>query len=172
MLRAFRGKLPQIAPSAYIDPSAQVIGAVTIGERSSIWPNASARADVNAIRIGAETNIQDNCVLHCEPDLPCIVGDRVTVNHRAVVHGCIVEDDCLIGSGALVLNGAKVGRGSIVAPGAVVTEGADIAPLSFVSGIPGKVVRQVTEDEQKNAREQARRIAETAQVYKAEAASK
>jgi carbonic anhydrase/acetyltransferase-like protein (isoleucine patch superfamily) len=118
MIRAYRGGWPQIAPSAYIDPSAQVIGAVTVGECSSIWPNVVVRADVNAIRIGAETNIQDHCVLHCEPNLPLTIGNRVTVEYRAVVHGCIVEDDCLIGRGAIVLNGAGLGRGSIVEQGA------------------------------------------------------
>src|ERR1700756_3096789 len=106
MIRAYRGIVPKIAASAYIDQSAQVIGDVTVGERSSIWPNVTARGDVNWIRIGDESNIQDNSVLHCDPDtFPLSVGNRVTVGHLAVVHGCTIEDDCLIGIGAIILNG-------------------------------------------------------------------
>ena len=106
MIRAYRGVLPQIAASCYIDPSAQVIGDVVIGERSSVWPLVTIRGDVQAIRIGVETNVQDNSVLHVEgPDFPLILGDRVTVGHQVCLHGCTVEDDALIGIGAIVLNG-------------------------------------------------------------------
>ena len=128
MIRAFRGKMPQIASSAYIDISAQVIGDVTVGERSSIWPNVSIRGDVNSIHIGDETSIQDNTVLHVDYDdeFRLTIGNRVTVGHRVVLHGCTVEDDCLIGIGAIVLNGAHVGAGSVVAAGALVPEGMQI----------------------------------------------
>src|ERR1700722_19904515 len=105
MIRNFSGFAPTVAASAYVDPSAQVIGDVVIGERSSIWPNVSARADTNVIRIGDETNIQDNSVLRCDPDPFALhIGDRVTVGHMAMLHGCTIEDDCLIGIGAVVLN--------------------------------------------------------------------
>ena len=131
MVRSFSGTLPRIAPSAYIDETAQVIGDVEIGERSSVWMGVVVRGDVNYIRIGAETNIQDNAVLHVMKDLhPLLVGDRVTVGHGATLHGCRVESDCLIGMGAIVLNGARVGSGSIIGVGAVVTEGTVVPPNS------------------------------------------
>src|SRR5579872_3315949 len=146
MIRAYRGKTPQVAASAYIDPSAQVIGDVTVGERSSIWPNVTARGDVNAIRIGDETNIQDNSVLHCDAGLfPLHIGNRVTVGHLAMIHGCTIEDDCLIGIAAVVLNGAKIGRGSVVGAGSVVPEGMEVPPNSLVMGVPAKVKRPVTD---------------------------
>jgi carbonic anhydrase/acetyltransferase-like protein (isoleucine patch superfamily) len=171
MIRPYRSVVPRIAASAYIDPSAQVIGDVVVGERSSIWPNVSARADVNSIRIGAETNIQDNCVLHCEPELfPLNIGDRVTVEHRATVHGCTIEDDCWIGIGAVILNGAKIGRGSVVGAGAVVMEGAEVAPQSLVMGVPAKVVRPVTAEERERASEHAKRYVEATKIYRAEPA--
>jgi carbonic anhydrase/acetyltransferase-like protein (isoleucine patch superfamily) len=145
MIRAFRGKTPQIAPSAYVDPSAQVIGDVVIGEKSTIWPNATLRGDVHSLRIGKETNIQDNSVLHADwPDFPLTLGDRVTVGHLVMLHGCTVEDDALLGIGAIVLNGAKIGRGSVIAAGALVSEGTVIPPNSLVMGVPGKVRREVS----------------------------
>src|ERR1700737_1117903 len=124
MIRAYRGVVPQIAASAYIDSSAQVIGDVTVGERSSVWPNSTLRGDVNRIRIGEETNVQDNSVLHVdEGAFPLILGDRVTVGHSVVLHGCQIEDECLIGIGAVVLNGAKIGKGSVIAAGALAPGG-------------------------------------------------
>ena len=171
MIRAHRGITPQIAASSYIDPSAQVIGDVTVGERSSIWPNASVRGDTNSIRIGDETNIQDNSVLHCDPDPFALrIGDRVTVGHMAMLHGCTIEDDCLIGIGAIVLNGAKIGKGSVIAAGAVVPEGADIPPGSMAMGVPAKVKRQVTEEERERFRRNALRYVEAARAYREESA--
>src|ERR1700719_1020984 len=147
MIRAYRGIVPKIAASAYIDPSAQVIGDVVVGERSSIWPNVTARGDVNSIRIGDDSNIQDNSVLHCDAGLfPLNIGHRVTVGHLAMLHGCTIEDDCLIGIGAVVLNGAKIGRGSVVAAGAVVP------PESMLRGGPAKVKRQRTPEERERFR--------------------
>ncbi len=148
MIRAFRGVLPRVAPSAYIDPSAQVIGDVTLGERSSIWCNATLRGDVNRIVIGNETNVQDNAVLHVdEGDFPLHLGDRVTVGHSAMLHGCTVENGALIGIGAIVLNGAKIGAGAVVAAGALVSEGVEIPAGSLAMGVPAKVRRQVTDEE-------------------------
>ncbi len=147
MIRAFGGIRPRIAASAYVDPSAQVIGDVEIGERSSIWPNVVLRADVSGIRIAEESNVQDNCVLHGDVDKPVSIGSRVTIGHSAVIHGCELEDGCLIGIGATVLNGARIGKGSVIAAASLVPEGMQIPPESMVRGVPAKVKRQVTEEE-------------------------
>jgi carbonic anhydrase/acetyltransferase-like protein (isoleucine patch superfamily) len=148
MIRSYKGIRPQIALTAYVDESAQVIGDVVIGEHASIWPNAVLRGDVNFIRIGAYTNIQDNCVVHVEGGLyPTILGDNITVGHGAILHGCRIESRCLIGMGALVLNNAQVGQGSIVAAGAVVPEQAVIPPGSVCMGVPARVSRSVTDEE-------------------------
>ena len=171
MIRAYRGVVPKIAASAYIDQSAQVIGDVVVGERSSIWPNVTARGDVNSIRIGDETNIQDNCVLHCDAGLyPLNIGNRVTVGHLAMLHGCTIEDDCLIGIGAVVLNGAKIGSGTVIAAGAVVPEGAEVPPLSMVMGVPAKVKRSITDEERERFRTNAQHYVEAAQIYREEPA--
>jgi carbonic anhydrase/acetyltransferase-like protein (isoleucine patch superfamily) len=169
MIRAFRGVSPKVAESAYIDPSAQVIGDVAVGERSSVWPNVTLRGDVNQIRVGEETNIQDNAVLHGETGRwPVVLGDRVSVGHSAVLHGCVVEDECLIGVGATVLNGARVGRGSVVAAGALVPEGMQVPPASLVMGVPGKVKRAVSEEEQTRFRLSAERYVNLRKIYKEE----
>ncbi len=169
MIRAFRGTLPQVAGSAYIDDSAQLIGDVTIGERSSVWCHATLRGDVNSIRIGQESSVQDGAVLHGELDKwPVIVGDRVTVGHTAVLHGCEVEDDCLIGIGAMVLNGARIGRGSIVAAGALVTEGTEIPPGSLVLGVPAKREREVSSEERERCRRTVRNYIRYCQQYREE----
>jgi gamma-carbonic anhydrase len=171
MIRPYRGAVPQIATSAYIDPSAQLIGKVTVGERSSFWPGAVARGDVHWIRIGAESNIQDNSVLHCDaPDFPLEIGNRVTVGHMVMLHGCTIEDECVIGIGAVILNGARVGKGSVVAAGAVVPEGMQIAPGSMVMGVPGKVRREVTLEEQERFRENAQHYVDAARAYREEPA--
>jgi carbonic anhydrase/acetyltransferase-like protein (isoleucine patch superfamily) len=171
MIRAYRGNIPRIAASAYIDPSAQVIGDVVVGERSSIWPNVTARGDVNSIRIGSETNIQDNSVLHCDAGLyPLQIGNRVTVGHLAMLHGCTIEDECMIGIAAVVLNGARIGKGSVVAAGAVVPEGAEVPPHSLVMGVPAKVKRPVTEEERERFSQNARHYVEAAQIYRDEPA--
>jgi gamma-carbonic anhydrase len=171
MIRQYKGILPKVEQSAYIDPSAQVIGDVTIGARSSVWCNATLRGDVNRIVLGEETNIQDNSVLHGELDMyPVILGDRVTVGHMVTLHGCVVEDDCLIGIGAIVLNGARVGRGSVVAAGALVPEGMQIPPESLVMGMPAKIKRPVNEDEKARFRENAQRYVRYRQEYRDEPA--
>src|SRR5947207_13120968 len=147
-IRGYRGVKPKIAATAYIDPSAQVIGDVVVGERSSVWPNSTVRGDVHYIRIGDETNVQDNCCLHVQRDeFPLILGNLVSVSQSVTLHGCVIEDECLIGIGAIVLNGARVGTGSIVPAGAVVTEGMRVAPGSVVMGMPGKVRREATAED-------------------------
>lgn len=171
MIRPYRGIVPRVAASAYIDPSAQVIGDVVVGERSSIWPNATVRGDVNRIEIGEESNVQDNSVLHVEHDIyPLLIGNRVTVGHSVVLHGCAIEDDCLIGIGAIVLNGVRIGRGSVVAAGTVVPERMEIPPGSMVMGVPARVKREVTEAEKERFRENARNYVQYRQTYREEPA--
>lgn len=133
--------------SAFIHPLAFVAGDVSIGPRVSIWPTAVVRGDTAAVSIGAESNVQDGTVVHVDHGVPCVIGDRVAIGHRAVVHGATVEDDCLIGMGAILLNRVHVGRGSIVGAGAVCPEGMVIPAHSLVLGVPARVVRQTTEAE-------------------------
>jgi len=149
MIRPFRGVRPTIASTAYVDESAQVIGDVVIGDESSVWMNAVVRGDVNTIRIGRRTNIQDGTIVHVmrEPSHPTVVGDEVTVGHGVILHGCTVADRCLIGMGAVLLNGSSVGADSIVAAGTLLTEGVVVPPRSLVMGSPGKVRRALTDDE-------------------------
>ncbi|MBW3600873.1 MAG: gamma carbonic anhydrase family protein, partial [Planctomycetes bacterium] len=135
----------QVDPTAFIAPGAVVLGDVTLRPRSTVWFQAVVRGDVERIVIGADTNIQDGCVLHADPGFPCILGDRVTLGHGAIVHGAAVEDEVLIGMRAVVMNGARIGAGSIIAVGAVVLEGIEIPPGSVVMGAPGKV-RRACED--------------------------
>ena len=171
MIRPFRGVTPRIAESAYIDPSAQVIGDVVIGERSSVWPNVAIRGDVNYIRIGDETSIQDNSVLHVDHDkYPCIVGNQVTVGHRVVLHGCEVQDNALIGIGAVVLNGAKIGAGAVVAAGALVPEGMEIPAKMLAMGTPAKIRREVTPEEQDRFHKNCRNYVAITAIYKDEQA--
>lgn len=132
-----------IGQSAYIAPNATVLGDVAIGRDSSVWFGAVVKGDTAAIRIGHETNIQDNCVVHADPGLPVCIGNRVSLGHGAVVHGATIEDDVLVGIHACVLNGARVGKGSVIGAGAVVGEGTDVPAASLVFGVPGKVVGPV-----------------------------
>ena len=149
MLRIFRNHAPKVAPSAYVDDSAQVIGDVVIGEESSVWMNAVVRGDVNHIRIGSRTNVQDGTIVHVmrDPSHPTTVGDDVTVGHGVTLHGCSVADRCLIGMGAILLNGASVGENCIVAAGTLLPEGMTVPARSLVMGSPGKVRRPLTDDE-------------------------
>lgn len=141
----FRFRPELVDPSAFLAPGAVVLGDVTIGPEATIWFNAVLRGDTEAIRVGAGSNVQDGSVLHADPGFPCLVGERVTIGHAAIVHGAIVEDDTLIGMRAVVMNGAKIGHGSLVGVGAVVTEGTVIPPGSVVLGLPAKVLRSVTD---------------------------
>jgi gamma-carbonic anhydrase len=169
MIRPFRGVMPRIAPSAYVDLSAQVIGDVVIGERSSVWPNVAIRGDVNIVRIGDETSIQDNTVVHVDHgQYPCLVGNGVTVGHRVVLHGCEVEDGALIGIGAVVLNGARIGAGAVVAAGALVPEGMQVPPNVLVMGMPAKVRRDVTQEEHDRFRKNAGNYVRITAIYKEE----
>ena len=139
---------PAIDDDAFVAPTAVVVGAVTMGPRSSIWYGAVARADAEVIEIGADSNIQDGCTLHSDPGFPLVVGERVSVGHRVVLHGARIDDDVLVGMGSVVMNGAHIGSGSIVAAGAVVTQGKVFPPRSLIGGVPAKVMREATEDDQ------------------------
>ena len=138
---------PQVDPSAWVAPGAVLAGDVTVGAEASIWYATVVRGDGDAIVIGARTNIQDGCVLHTDPGLRLVVGERVSVGHRAVLHGGVIEDEVLVGMGSIVMNGARIGSGSLVAAGALVTEGTQVPPRSLVVGAPAKVRRQLTDDE-------------------------
>jgi gamma-carbonic anhydrase len=168
MIRPYRGHVPQIAASAYVDSAATLIGRVTVGERSSFWPSSVARGDISYIQVGDDTSIQDGTVLHVDYDIPLIIGNRVTVGHMACLHGCVVEDDCLIGIGAIVLTGAKIGKGSVIAAGALVGEGKEIPAGSMVMGVPGKVVRQTTPEEQARFSDNWKHYVRRAEEFKAE----
>ena len=147
-----------IDPRAYIHPQAVVCGDVTLGAHASVWPTAVVRGDTASIVVGESSNIQDGTVVHVDQGVPTRIGARVAIGHRAVVHGCTIEDDCLIAMGAVLLNHVVVGSGSIVGAGAVCTEGMEIPPNSLVLGVPGKVVRQTTP-------EMRERIARTVESY-------
>ena len=148
MIRPYKGVLPTIPESCYVDASAQVIGDVVLGENASIWMNSTVRGDVHMIRIGRNSNIQDNSVLHgMLGKWPVIVGDDVTVGHTVTLHGCVVEDRCLIGMGVIVLNGARIGHDSILAAGTLIPEGVVVEPGSLWMCSPGKFRRYFTEEE-------------------------
>ena len=162
MIRSYKGIRPSLGARAWVDTSAQVIGAVELGEDASVWMNTVIRGDVNRIRLGARTNVQDNCVLHVTAQHPTVLADDVTVGHSVTLHGCTIEKLCLVGIGAIVLNGALIGEESIVAAGALVPEGMQVPPRSVVMGAPAKVRREVSEDE----RASLRRYAENYVRYK------
>ncbi len=158
-----------VPASCYVDASAQVIGDVVLGERASIWMNAVVRGDVNAIRIGAESNVQDCAVLHGMRHLyPVLVGERVTIGHNATVHGCVLEDEVLVGIGAVILNNARIGEGSIIAAGAVIPEHTTIPPRSLVAGVPGKVRRELGEKDRAMILQYARNYLDYSAIYLAE----
>ena len=142
---------------SWIHESAVVLGDVTLGEQSSVWPTAVLRGDIERIVIGARSNVQDGAVLHADPGFPTIVGADCVIGHRAVVHGSTLEDGVLIGMGAILLNGVHVGRGSIVGAGALLTEGTQVPPGSLVLGVPGKVVRTLGDEQRAKILENAAR---------------
>ena len=147
LIRPSQGSLPRVAASARGAENITLIGDVTIGENVSLWYGCILRGDVSPIAVGEGSNIQDGCVLHGAKNLPTIIGRHVVVGHNATVHGCTVGDGCLIGMGAVLLNGCQIGEGSIIGAGALVSEGRVIPPRSLVLGIPGRVVRSVTDAE-------------------------
>ena len=149
------GITPTVDPLAWVAADVTLVGDVSIGANTSVFYTSVLRADSDSISIGSRTNVQDGCIIHADPGFPVTVGSGVSVGHRAVLHGCFVEDDVLIGMGATILNGARIGTGSLVAAGALVLEGTEIPSNSLVAGVPGKVRRETTEDERTGIRENA-----------------
>ena len=148
MLRPYKGLLPRVATDAYVDPTAQVIGDVEVGTESSVWMNVVIRGDVNRIRIGRRTNVQDGTVVHVMNHThPTTIGDEVTIGHAAIVHGCTIGDRVLVGMGAILLNGVHIASDCIVAAGTLLPEGARVPERSLVMGSPGKVRRALTDEE-------------------------
>lgn len=139
--------VPQIDPTAWIAPSAELMGEVVIGARSSVWFQCVLRADIERIVVGEESNIQDGTIVHMASDIPTIVGDRVCVGHGAILHACTIEDEVLIGMRATIMDGAVVGKGSIIGAGSLVTKGMKVPAGSLVLGSPAKVIRETTEEE-------------------------
>lgn len=138
---------PTVHPAAFVHPAATVLGDVTLAARCSVWPGAVLRGDSDRIEVGEASNLQDGAVVHVDPGIPCRIGRRVTIGHRAVLHGCIIEDGALIGIGAVVLNGAVVGAGALVAAGAVVGEGMRVPPATLAAGVPARVKRPLTPEQ-------------------------
>ncbi|WP_456427964.1 gamma carbonic anhydrase family protein [Rhodocaloribacter sp.] len=169
MIRPFLQAVLVTDISNFIAPSAEVIGDVTLGRGASVWFNATVRADVNRIRIGAETNVQDNAVVHVtKGTAPTDIGAGVTIGHSAVVHGCTIEDNVLIGMGAVLLDHCVIGRDSIVGARALVTQGTKIPPRSLVLGVPARVVRELTDEEVARIGEYAKNYLEYSAIYRAE----
>lgn len=166
MIRYYQGHRPQYPSSCYIDLSAQLIGDVVLGERSSVWMNAVLRGDVNSIRVGSCTNVQDCAVLHGQRNLyAVVVGDWVTIGHNATVHGCTVEDMVVIGMGARVLNNSRIGEGSIVAAGSVVAENTVVPARTLWAGVPAKMRREINDKDRELIREYAQNYLDYVEIY-------
>lgn len=161
------GMVPQLADSAWVADSAQVMGRVALAEDSSVWFGTVIRGDTESIRIGKGSNIQDLSVLHADVGMPLVVGENVTVGHQVMLHGCTVGDGSLIGIGAVVLNGAKIGKHCLVGAGALVTEGKEFPDGSMIIGSPAKVVRQLTPEQIDGLRASAQHYVDNARRYRA-----
>jgi carbonic anhydrase/acetyltransferase-like protein (isoleucine patch superfamily) len=141
MIFNFKYKSPKIHETCYVAPTADIIGNVVIGKKSSIWPRAVVRGDVNRIEIGSYTNIQDGCILHVAAKYPIIIGSNVTVGHGSIVHGCVIEDYAFLGMGSIILEGAVIGEGVLIGAGALVSQGTRIPPYSLAMGMPAEVIK-------------------------------
>ena len=172
MVRSYLGHTPVIPDSCYVDISAQVVGQVELGQRSSVWMNAVLRGDVHSIRLGSQTNVQDCAVLHgMRYKYRVIVGDWVTIGHNATVHGCVVEDACLIGMGVTILNNARIGEGSIIAAGAVVPENTVVPPNTLWAGVPAKERRRLDPNDRESILVYARNYVDYTATYLRERAN-
>ena len=160
------GVAPQVAPTAWVADSAQVMGNVTMGEDSSLWFGAVARGDCESITIGAGSNVQDASVLHADVGKPLVIGERVTVGHQVMLHGCTIGDESLIGIGAIVLNGAKIGKNCLVGAGSLVTEGKEFPDGSMIMGSPAKAVRQLTPEQIEGLRRSAQHYIDNARRFR------
>jgi len=169
VIRPFKGIWPKLGERVYVDVSAQVIGDVELGDHASVWMNAVIRGDVHSIRIGAYSNVQDNCVVHVfKEQHPTVVADHVTVGHSVTLHGCRIGSYCLIGMGATILNDARLGDECIVAAGTLVPEGMEVPPRSLVMGLPGKVRREISDQEREGLRRYAANYVDYKVAYLAE----
>jgi len=148
MIESWDGREPRVDPLAWVHGSAVLIGDVEVGPHASVWPGSVLRGDMGLIRVGAWSNLQDGVICHDTADLSrTLVGERCTVGHRAILHGCIIEDECLIGMGSIIMDNAVIGRGSLIGAGALISPGKVIPPRSLVMGMPGRVVRGLTDAE-------------------------
>lgn len=165
-LYALDERMPQLADSAWVADSAQVIGGVVLGPDSSVWPGVVIRGDSGPITVGEGSNIQDNAVLHADEGVPLTIGRHVTVGHQVMLHGCTIGDESLIGIGAIVLNGARIGRNCLVGAGALVTEGKEFPDGSMIIGSPAKAVRQLNPEQIEDLRRSARHYMDNARRYR------
>ena len=166
MIYDFEKHTPKLDPNCWVAPNAVVIGRVELKKDSNIWFNATLRGDVEPITIGEGSNVQDGSVIHTDPGCPAITGKNVTIGHLVMLHGCVIEDDCLIGIGSTILNKAKIGKNSIIGANALVTENKVIPERSLVLGSPGKIIRQVTDEEIKSIKENADHYVANYKKYK------
>jgi carbonic anhydrase/acetyltransferase-like protein (isoleucine patch superfamily) len=166
MIKRFKGVLPRVAETAFVEQSAQVVGDVEIGEHASVWFNTVVRGDVHFIKIGRYSNVQDCSVVHVTGEKhPVTIGDYVTIGHNAIVHGCTIQDGCLIGMGAIILDGATIGEGALVAAGAVIRESQIVPPRVLVAGVPAKVIRELTAEEIRRVDENWREYVDLKNLY-------
>ena len=166
MIYDFEGHTPILDPNSWVASNSVIIGKVELKKDSNIWFNVTLRGDVEPITVGEGSNVQDGSVVHSDPGCPVIIGKNVTIGHLVMLHGCVIEDDCLIGIGSTILNKAKIGKNSIIGANALVTENKVIPERSLVLGSPGKIVRQVTDKEIEEIKENARHYVENYKKYK------
>lgn len=166
MIKGYNGIKPKIDETVFIAETADIIGKVTIGKNSNIWYNTVMRADVNTITIGENTNIQDGSVVHVADEFPAIIGDNVTVGHKALVHGCKIGNNTLIGMGSIVLDGAEIGEYTLLGAGSLVPPGKKIPSGVLALGSPAKVIRELSQEEKQNLVKSALKYVETANNYK------
>jgi carbonic anhydrase/acetyltransferase-like protein (isoleucine patch superfamily) len=165
-LREYNGKAPRLGNDVYVHDTALLVGDIEIGDLSSIWPQVVARGDVNWMRIGRETNVQDGCLLHVtDPDHPLEIGSRVTIGHGVILHGCTVRDNCLIGMGAIILDGAVVEEGSLVAAGSLVRMGQVIPAGSLAAGMPAEIKRKLKPEQSEEILRSAESYVKYAKSY-------
>ena len=158
MIYDFEKHTPKLDPECWVAPNAVIIGRVELKKNSNIWFNSVLRGDLEPITIGKNSNVQDGSVIHTDPGCPTVVGDGVTIGHMVMLHGCVIDDDCLIGIGSTILNRTKIGKNSIIGANALVTENKIIPERSLVLGSPGKVVRQVTDEEIEHIKKKCKRL--------------
>lgn len=168
MVHAIGNSIPMIGPDTFIAWNAEVAGAVTLERYASVWFSVSVRADIAEIYIGEGTNIQDNSVVHVDTGLPCIIGNRVTVGHGAILHSCTIKDGCLIGMGSTILTGAEIGENSMLAAASLVTQGKKFPPRSLLMGSPARLIRELSDEEVQSLAENSRHYIDLSQKARTE----